>query len=334
MNGSKQAGMGKNTFIVFVISLALALVHHAQAQQPGKVFRIGMLLSGSVSTTKSRIDAFRQGLRELGYVEGKNIVIEYRYAEGKRERWPDLAAEVVRLKPDVIVVASNGFTAAAKQATTTIPIVVASAGDLVGTGLVASLARPGGNVTGSTNITPDLSGKRLELLKEVVPKAVRVAVLWYPSSSDEDDVKETEIYAMARGIKIQVVPVQGPDTFQEAFAVMKRENANALVIIQGSFTLFHRTVLVELATKNRLPSMCVQAEWAENGCLLSYGPDPVHQHYRAATYVDKILKGTKPADLPVEQPMKFEFVINLKTAKQIGLTIPPNLLARADKVIK
>jgi putative ABC transport system substrate-binding protein len=327
-------GMGKNTFIVLVISLALALVHLAQAQQPGKVFRIGMLLSGSVSTTKSRIDAFRQGLRELGYVEGKTIFIEYRYAEGKRERWPDLAAEVVRLKPDVIVVASNGFTAAAKQATTTIPIVVASAGDLVGTGLVASLARPGGNVTGSTNITPDLSGKRLELLKEVVPKAVRVAVLWYPSSSDEDDVKETEIYAMARGIKIQVVPVQGPDTFQEAFAVMKRENANALIIIQGSFTLFHRTALVELATKNRLPSMCVQAEWAENGCLLSYGPDPVHQHYRAAIYVDKILKGTKPADLPVEQPTKFELVINLKTAKQIGLTIPQSVLYRADKVIR
>jgi len=319
---------------ILVAAVLLAFAVRAKAQQTGKVSMIGMLSSGSVSTMKSRIDAFRQGLRELGYVEGKNIVIEYRYAEGKRERWPDLAAEVVRLKPDVIVVASNGFTAAAKQATSTIPIVVGSAGDLVGGGLVASLARPGGNVTGSTNITPDLSGKRLELLKEVVPKASRVAILWYPSSSDEDDVKQTEIYARARGIRVQVVPVQSVDEFQQAFTVMKRENANALVIIQGSFTLFHRTALVELATKNQLPSMCVQAEWAEIGCLVSYGPDPIHQYYRAAIYVDKILKGAKPADLPVEQPMKFELVINLKTATQIGLTIPPNVLARAEKVIK
>jgi putative tryptophan/tyrosine transport system substrate-binding protein len=326
--------MKAKIFVCALLTVTLTTVHIAGAQQAEKVSRIGMLSSGSVSTMKSRIDAFRQGLRELGYVEGKNIVIEYRYAEGKRERWPDLAAEVVQLKPDVIVVSSNGFTAAAKQATSTIPIVVGSAGDLVGAGLVASLARPGGNVTGSTNITPDLSGKRLELLKEVVPKASRVAILWYPSSSDEDDVKQTEIYARARGIRVQVVPVQRPDEFQEAFTVMKRENANALVIIQGSFTLFHRTALVELATNNRLPSMCVQTEWAEIGCLVSYGPDPSHQYYRAAIYVDKILKGTKPADLPVEQPMKFEFVINLKTAKQIGLTIPQSVLYRADRVIR
>jgi len=326
--------MNKRITCWLLAILFVATVSLAEAQQAKKVFRIGVLVSGSVSTTKSRIDAFQRGLRELGYVEGKNIVIEYRYAGGERDRWPVLAAEVVRLQPDVIVVGSNGFTAAAKQATSTIPIVVTSAGDLVGTGLVGSLARPGGNVTGSTNMTPDLSGKRLELLKEVVPKALRVAILWYPSSSDEDEVKQTEIYALTRGIKIQVVPVQGPDKFQEAFAVMKRENANALVIIQGSFTLFHRRTLVELTTENRLPSMCVQAEWAESGCLVSYGPDPVHQHYRAATYVDKILKGAKPADLPVEQPTKFELIINLKAAKQIGLTIPPNVLARADKVIK
>ena len=260
-------------------------------------------------------------------------MLEYRYAEGNRERFADLAAEMVRLKPDVIVVGGTGFTAAVKQATSTIPIVVGGAGDLVGSGLIASLARPGGNVTGSTDISPDLSGKRLELLKEAVPKARRVALLWhdFAGSSDADEIKQTEIAARSLGIKLQVVSVQAPDRFKDAFAAIKKGNADALVIIQGSFTQFHSKQLIELAAKNKLPSMCEGSAFIEAGCLISYGTDVIYQYHRAATFVDKILKGRTPADLPVEQPMKFEFIINLKAAKQIGLTIPPNVLARADR---
>ena len=324
--------MARKLSIFIFVTVILAPVLFAHAQQPKKVPRIGFLTAGSVSTNKSRIDAFREGLRDLGYVEGKNILIEYRYAEGKLDRFTDLAAEIVRLSRTVIVVGSTRFAAAAKQATNRIPI-IASGGDLVGTGLVASLARPGGNVTGLTNIAPDLAGKRLELLQEVVAKAPLMAVLWYPGS-DETDVKQAEIAARALGVKIQSVQVRDPKDFQEAFARMKRENAKALVIMQGSFTLFHRRQLVELAAENRLPSMCESAPWTEDGCLISYGPDPAVNYRRAATYVDKILKGAKPADLPVEQPKKFELVINLKTAKQIDLTIPPNVLVRADKVIR
>jgi putative ABC transport system substrate-binding protein len=313
-------------------ALLFTLCSPALAQQP-KTPRIGVLVTGSVSTQKSLDDAFRQGLRELGYTEGKNIFIEYRYAEGKLSRYPDLAKEMVRLKPDVIVVASTTFTAAVKRATNTIPIVIGGAGDILGEGLVASLARPGGNITGSTSISPDLSGKRLELLKEVVPKASRVAVLWN-LGPDDKEVRETEIAARAFGLKVQPLQVQDPNEFQGAYAAMKKENAHALVLIQGSFTLFHRKQLVELAAKNRLPSMCESPSWTDDGCLLSYGPDLLYQWRRAAVFVDKILKGTKPADIPVEQPTKFELVINLMTAKQIGLTIPPNVLARADRVIK
>lgn len=292
-----------------------------------------MFVPGSVSTHKSRVEAFRQGLRDLGYMEGKNLLVEFRYAEGKLDRLPVLAAEVVRLKVDVIVAGSTRAARAAKQASGTIPIVVAAAGDLVGAGLVASLAKPGGNVTGLTNIDPDLTGKRLELLKEVVPKASRVSLLWYPGL-DEDEVKQAQIAAPGLGITIQSVQVQTSEEFQGAFTVMGRERANALFIIQGSFTFFHRKQLAELAAKHRLPTICEGSLWTDDGCLMSYGTNLDYQYYRAAYYVDKILKGGKPADLPVEQPMKFELVINLKTAKQIGLTIPPNVLARADKVIK
>jgi putative ABC transport system substrate-binding protein len=327
--GMKKAAA--SSIMVAVMLLAVSVM--AEAQEPKKVPRIGVLVTGSVSTHKSRDDAFRQGLRELGYTEGKNVVIEYRYAEGKLSRYPDLANEMVRLKPDVIVVASTRFTAAAKQATSTIPIVVGGAGDILGEGLVASLARPGGNITGSTSISPDVSGKRLELLKEVVPKASRVAVLWN-AGPDDKEVRETEIAARAFGLKVQPLQVQDPNEFQGAYAAMRKENAHALVLIQGSFTLFHRKQLVELAAKNQLPSMCESPSWTDDGCLLSYGPDSLYQWRRAATYVDKILKGAKPADLPVEQPTKFELVINLKTAKQIGLTIPQSVLYRADKVIK
>jgi putative ABC transport system substrate-binding protein len=283
-----------------------------------------------------QVEAFRQGLHALGYVEGKNILLEYRYGEGKREQYRDLADELVRLKPDIIVVSSVGLTAAAKKATNTVPIVVAGAGDLLGTGLVASLARPGGNVTGSTSMSTDLSGKRLELLKEVVPKATRVAVFWYtfPRSQDEDEVKQTQASAPPLGLKIQAVPVRATDDFEGAFAQMKRENANALIIIQGSFTSVYRKQLAELAIKHQLPTMCEAPTWTENGCLVSYGRDSRAAWRHAAVFVDKILKGAKPGDLPVEQPTKFELIINLKTAKQIGVTIPQKVLARADRVIK
>jgi putative ABC transport system substrate-binding protein len=328
--------MNKKIVVSILAVVILAFVHPAEAQQPKKVFRIGYLSPLSESLDSTRRARFRQGLRELGYVEGKDFTIEFRMAEGKRDRLPDLVEEMVRLKPDVIVVASTSFSRALKQATSTIPIVVATAGDLVGTGLVASLARPGGNVTGLTDISSDLSGKRLELLKEAVPKALRVAVFWYtfPGSQDEDEVKQTQVIASPLGIKIQLVPVRSTEEIEGAFAAMKKENAGALVIIQGSFTNFHRRQLVELAAKNRLPTICEQATWTEDGCLLSYGNDPHYNWSRAAIFVDKILKGTKPADIPVEQPTKFEFIVNLKTAKQLGLTIPPNVLARADKVIK
>jgi putative ABC transport system substrate-binding protein len=323
-------------FSWLVTLLFITTITFAEAQQTTKMARIGVLPAGSALSMATQVEAFRQGLRELGYVEGKNIVLEYLYGEGKSERYRDLADEMVRLKPDIIVVSSTGLTAAAKQATKTIPIVVAGAGDLVGTGVVASVARPGGNVTGSTGMSSDLSGKRLELLKEVVPKALRVTVFWrsFPGSQDEDEVKQTKISAPPLGLKILPVPVRGTDDFQGAFAQMKRENANALIIILGSFTNVYRKQIAELAIKNRLPTMCEQPTWTEEGCLVSYGSDPRPNWRRAAIFVDKILKGAKPADLPVEQPMKFELVINLKTGKQIGITIPQSVLYRADRVIK
>ena len=239
---------------------------------------------------------------------------------------------MVRLKSDVIVVGRTGLAEAAKQATSTIPIVVFG-GDIVGAGLVSSLARPGGNITGLTSISPDLSGKRLELLKDAVPKVSRVGVLWYPGR-DEDEVKQTEIAGGALGVAIRSVPVQAVEDFGGAYAAMKRDQANAVILIQGGFTLFHRRKLVELSARNHLPSMCEESSWSDDGCLMSYGPSRNDRSRRAAVYVDKILKGAKPSDLPVEQPTKIELVINLKTAKQIGLAIPPNVLARADRVIR
>jgi len=306
----------------------------AQAQQQaGKVPRIGVLRNDTPALFASRNEAFRQGLRKLGYVEGENIRFEYRYADGNRNRLPELAAELVSLKVDVIVV-GGGTIAVAKKATITIPIVVGSAGDLVGGGWVASLANPGGNVTGSTDISPDVSGKRLELLKEVLPKASRVAVLFGGSESDLDEVKQTEIVARHLGVKVQRVKARNRNEFADAYAMMIKQQANAVIFIQGGDTLPHRKELSELAMKHRLPSMCETSPWTEDGCLMNYGPDLLHLWRRAATFVDKILKGRTPADLPVEQPMKFEFIINLKAAKQIGLTVPPNVLVRAQKVIR
>jgi putative tryptophan/tyrosine transport system substrate-binding protein len=325
--------MKKNVIAVTYAALLLVLSIHVDAQQSPKVYRIGMLVSGSVATHGRRIDAFRQGLRELGYVEGKNIIIEYKYAEGKRERFAELAADMVRLSPDVIYVSSTGFTEAAKKATSTIPI-VSTGGDLVGAGLVSSLARPGGNVTGSTNISPDVSGKRLELLKDAVPKIKRVAVLYHPNPSDEDEVKQAELAARAIGLTLLPVPARAYNEFGGAFDTMKRENADALMIIQGSLNNSHIKQLAQLALANRLPSISEAPDYAYNGCMMSYGANLDDLWRRGAIFVDKILKGRKPAELPVEQPTKFDFVINLKTAKQIGFTIPPNVLARADTVIK
>jgi putative ABC transport system substrate-binding protein len=314
-----------------VVALLSALIFSAEAQQLEKMHRIGIL--GTAVSSRLR-EAFIQRMGELGYVDGKNIVIVYRYADGKLDRLPEMAAELVRLNVAVIVTSSTAATQAAKKATSTIPIVVGTAGDLVGSGLVASLAKPGGNITGLTAISPDLSGKRLELLTGVLPNASRVAVLWYPSQWDDLEVKQTEDAAQKLGVKIHAVRVRRPEEFQSAYAAMTKERARAVIIIQGGFTGTYRNQLIELASKSGLPSMCDSPGWAETGCLMSYGPNRSDLYRRAATYVDKILKGAKPADLPVEQPTKFEFVVNLKTAKQIGVTIPPGVLARADRVIR
>ncbi len=328
--------------VLLLIGFVLASIHFAEAQQPKKVHRIGFLFNTSSSALALRMDAFRQGLRELGYVEGKTILFEYRYAEGKFDRLPDFAAELVRLNVDIIVVSGGRPTAAVKNATATIPIVVGSAGDLLRAGLIASLAKPGGNITGSTVSSADVSGKRLELLRETVPTATSIAVLWHPNpgdrpkgiTSDWDEVVETETEARRVGVRVQSVEVKDPDGFDSGYAMMTKQQAKAVILIRGSFTEFYRKRLVELALKHRLPSMCETAHWVSDGCLMSYGPDEIYPWQRAAVFVDKILKGAKPGDLPVEQPKRFELVINQKTAKEIGVTIPEKVLARADRVIR
>ena len=316
-------------------SMLLALSVPTEAQQTKKIFRIGVLSGRGPSPIPPFIEAFRRGLRELGYVEGKNVIIEYRWAEGKDDRYAPLAAELVSLGVDVIVTTGTQPTVAAKQATSTIPIIVLGAGDLVGEGLVASLARPGGNVTGFTNIDPDLSAKRLQLLREALPKVSRVAVLYHGGpGGDQEELRETQTAAKKLRLAIQPLHVLEPEQFQSAYAAMTKERAQALIIFQGSFTIFHQRALLDLAAKIRIPTMCATPGWSEAGALISYGHDRRDQWRRAAVYVDKVLKGTKPADLPVQQPMKFELVINLKTAKQIGVTIEPNLLVRANRVIR
>jgi putative tryptophan/tyrosine transport system substrate-binding protein len=308
----------------------------AHAQQTKKVARIGYLSPLSASRSTAGVEAFRQGLRESGYVEGKNILIEYRWSEGGNlDRLPELATELVGLGVDVIVTSGTPPVLAAKQATNTIPIVAANADNLVELGVVASLARPGGNVTGSTRVDADFSAKRLELLKETLPKLSRLAVLSHGAlGGDQEELKEIQAAAEPLGVQIHSVTAQQPDQFSGAYAEMIRRRADALVFFTSAFTSFHRSQLVELAIKNRLPTMCGGANWTDVGCFMSYGPNVIELYRRAAVFVDKILKGTKPADIPIEQPTKFEFIVNLKTAKQIGLTIPPNVLARANKVIQ
>jgi len=322
--------MCKRIVICLLTAFLLTTVSLADAQQRAKIYRLGYL--GGGPGIEDREETLRQGLRELGYIEGRNIVIEWRFAKGDENRLPELAAELVRLKPDVIATTGTQPARALKDATTTIPIVVVSAGDLVGRGIVASLARPGGNITGFTSIAPELNGKRLEVLKEIVPRASRVAFLHNPH--EQDELRELEIAARALGLRVQPHEVDQASRFQSAYAAMSRERANALLISRNPFTNSHRKELIDLAAKHRLPAMCDGTEWTNAGCLISYGQSRTEGAHRAAVLIDKILKGVKPADLPVEQPMKFELVINLKAAKQIGLTIPQSVLYRADKVIK
>jgi len=326
----------KRKFTTLVLgALLLALTFPAEAQQPVRLPTIGWLDHSSPNSEVLRlVELFRKGLRDLGYIEGKSTAIEYRYAEGKTERLSELADELVRLKVDCIITAGGQPTEAAQRATKTIPIVMAVSGDPVASGFVASLARPGGNITGLTIISPELSGKRLELLKEVVPGLSRVGVLRAPKAHGPA-WKEIEPAARSLRLKLQPLDVGSSDDLQRAFEMARKGRAEALLTLPYAlFNRDYRTMIVELAAKNRLPAMYGGTEFHEVGGLMGYGPDISDNFRRAAVFVDKILKGAKPADLPVERPLKFELVINLKTAKQIGLTIPPNVLARADKVSK
>jgi len=319
--------------VIFVTLAACGAV--ATAQQPTKVARIGFLVANFPTTNPARNEAFRQGLRELGYVEGKNIVIEWRYAEGKLDRLPAIAAELVRLKVDVIVTAGPAATRPAKEATGTIPIVMGFDNDPVGSAFVASLARPGGNITGLATLAPELSGKQLELLKEIVPRLSRVAILGNSTEPGNPQLlRETELAAGVFGVQLQYLDVRGPKDIETAFRAASKGRAEAVLLLPSPVLNPYRTEIADLAVKSRLPAIYGQPEFVEAGGLMVYSVSFTDLFRRAATYVDKILKGRKPADLPVEQPKKFEFIINLKAAKQIGLTIPPNVLVRADRVIK
>ena len=317
--------------------LLFALCVSAEAQQARKVATVGLLtlVSVSNSTISPRVEAFRQGLRDLGYVEGKNIVIEYRSADEKLDRLPELAAELVQLKVDVIVSGGDMVTRVVKEATSTIPIVMLYDNDPIGSGLISSLARPGGNITGLSSLSAEISGKRLEILKETVPRLSRLAVLGTSTTPvNAAALRDTELAARVLGVKLQYLDVLVPKDIETAFQAASKTHADAVLTLSSVVFTSHRKQLIDLAAKSRLPAMYTAKEFVEAGGLMTYGASIPDLFRRAATYVDKILKGAKPADLPVEQPMKFEFIINLKAAKQIGLTIPPNVLARADKVIR
>jgi putative ABC transport system substrate-binding protein len=329
--------MDRRVFISCIAISLLAAPFAVEAQPAGKIPQIGFLVAASASDSAYArlIEAFRQGLRDLGYVEGRNIVVEYRYADGKYERLPALAAELVRLKVDVIVSHGTNAPLAAKKATSAIPIVMTSAGDPVGSGLVSSLARPGGNVTGLSLMIPELGGKRLQLLKEILPGLSRVAVLWNAANPYASlVVREMEATATTLGVQLQSLVVRGPDDFEGALAAATTGRAGALTAVEDPLTITKRRQIVDFAAKRRLPAIYGVKEFVDAGGLMSYGANFADLWRRSATYVDKILKGAKPADLPVQQPTKFEFVINLKTAKALGLTIPPSVLLRADEVIR
>ncbi len=328
--------MNIKIIISLLTTALLSPVPFAQAQQPKKVPRIGFLSQVSPELYSHLYSAFLQGLRDLGYIEGKNIAIEARWAEGKTERLPELAAELVRLKPDLIVSTGGTVTAlAAKKATTTIPIVFTAGGDLVKVGLIASLARPGGNLTGLSILTTELGVKRLELLKETFPKVRRVAVMGNPVNP-VFAIQLSEVQAAAKplALQLQILEARDPKDFEPAFSAMTERGAGALLVLSDAVLNAHRERIANLAMKSRLAAIYEFKEFVEAGGLMSYGTNIVDVYRRVAKYVDKILKGAKPGELPVEQPLNFEFFINLKTAKQIGVTIPPNVLARADRVIK
>ena len=329
--------MDRRAFISGITGGLLAAPLAGEAQPAGKVPRVGYLNPGSPSDPlrQRRLEAFRQGLRELGYVEGQNLAIESRWAEGKYDRYPALAADLVRSKVDVIVAVSGAATQAAQQATRTIPIVMSLVNDPVGSGLIPSLARPGGNVTGTSVIGPDLVGKQLEVLKEMVPEISRVALIRNPTNpAGAHLLREAEAAARALGVRLQTLEARNPQEIDSAFAAMTRERAGALLILADAIFTNQRRQIAELAMKKRLPSISFVPEYAEAGGLMVYSTNFLDLERRAATFVDKILKGAKPADLPVIEPTKYELVINLKTAKALGLTIPPSLLQRADQVIE
>jgi len=327
--------MNRKIIFCLLATVLLSTVSFAQAQQPKKVPRIGFLGNSTAALEANLIGPFREGLRDLGYVDGRNILIEYRWAEGKYERFPTLIAELITLKVELIVTAGTPASLAVKKATTTLPLVMIAVGEPVATGLVTSLARPGGNVTGLTSIAEDLEEKRLELLREVIPKLSHIAVLWNPANRIQV-ILEKEVQAAAQVLRMKVLSleVRAPEEFDNAFAAILRERPGALLVLADRLFLHHRARVMDFATKHRLPGVHAYQELVEAGGLMSYGPSYADMHRRAATYVDKILKGAKPADLPVQRPIKFELVINLKAAKQIGVTIPQSVLYRADRVIK
>jgi putative ABC transport system substrate-binding protein len=325
----------KNILGLLLISAVLGGVGIAEAQRSGKIPRIGFLGNSTAALEENLVGPFREGLRDLGYVEGKNIVVEYRWAEGNYDRFPALISELVAQKVDIIVTAGTPASLAVKKAAPSIPLVMIAVGDPIGTGLIASLAQPGGNITGLSSMAVDLEGKRLELLREVIPKLSHVAVFWNPASPFQVN-SEKEVQAAARAFKMKVLSlgVQAPEQFDNAFATIRRERPRALLVLADRLFLHNRARIMEFATKQRLPGVYAYVELVEAGGLMYYGPSYADMHRRAATFVDKILKGRKPSDLPVEQPMKFDFVINLKAAKQIGVTVPPNVLVRAGRVIR
>jgi putative tryptophan/tyrosine transport system substrate-binding protein len=327
--------MTEKIILLALCSLLLVPCSTVEAQHPQKIPRIGILELASPAASASQLKAFQQGLRELGYVEGKNIILEYRYADGRLDRLPELAAELVGSKVDVIVTRSTGSIRAAMNATKTIPIIFPSAGAPVEDGLVASLAKPGGNVTGLTQLSAELDGKKLDILKQAAPKVTRVGLLWTVGSARVGErSREADPAAKALGMRLHSLELKDSGDFGRIFDAAKQAGIEALSLAPSPLLFTHRAVIFDFVAKNRLPAMYSTKDFVEAGGLMSYGQDIIDNWRRAATFVDKILKGAKPADLPVEQAMKFEFIVNLKAAKQIGLTIPPNVLARADRVIK
>jgi putative ABC transport system substrate-binding protein len=323
----------RREFITLLGGAVIAWPLPARAQQPPKVPRIGYVRAETPPAVD--IEAFRQGLREHGYVEGKNIIVEYRWAEGNEERLRSVVAELIHLNVDLIVSSAPAATRAAKEATTTIPIVMVLVADPVAFGFVASLARPGGNITGFAFLLPELSGKRLEVLKDFVPTLSRVAVLWNAANSYKlQDLREVQTVSSALGVTLHTFPVSGPNDFDDAFNAAVEARVDGVLTLEDPFTIAHRKRIVDLALRHRLPALYAVRPFVDAGGLMSYGPNRADQNRRAASYVDKILKGAKPADLPVEQPTKFEFIINLKTAKALSLAVPSTLLVRADEVIE